>query len=138
MEPNNLCLANINICFKDKELKTRTTLKNTVIGLSKMGKEEEKQRERGLKKVYDNMDPFSAWKNEFEIHNSIYKRWTTKFQAKREKIHTEIYFEQWGFYFYLVPITVWIGFYTNNSYWQTKIKVFFYNQISCDQTFPPI
>ena len=34
--------------------------------------------------------------------------------------------------------TVWIGFYTNNSYWQTKIKVFFYNQISCDQTFPPI
>jgi hypothetical protein len=87
MEPNNLCLANINICFKDKELKTRTTLKNTVIGLSKMGKEEEKQRERGLKKVYDK-------KNEFEIHNSIYKRWT-----KREKIHNEIYFEQWFFLF---------------------------------------
>ena len=52
-----------------------------------MGKEEEKQRERGLKKVYDK-------KNEFEIHNSIYKRWT-----KREKIHNEIYFEQWFFLF---------------------------------------
>ena len=63
-----------------------------------MGKEEEKQTERGLKKVYDK-------KNEFEIHNSIYKRWT-----KREKIHNEIYFEQWGFLF--LPIAnncvVWI------------------------------
>ena len=138
MEPNNLCLANINICFKDKELKTRTTLKNTVIGLSKMGKEEEKQRERGLKKVYDNMDPFSAWKNEFEIHNSIYKMWTTKFQAKREKIHTEINFEQWGFLFLPSANNCVVWIFTNKSYWQTKLKVFFYNQISWDQTFPPI
>jgi hypothetical protein len=59
-------------------------------------KEEEKQSEMGHKGVYDNMAPFSglktAWKNDFEIHISNPQGWTSEFQAKREKINTEIYF----------------------------------------------